>query len=101
MLQCCYIKKNNAHFFELGLENVSKFPDLLAALADKGWTDQELDKITGGNLLRVFKETEKVAKDLQKTEKPNESLMPVGDFMYPVINSTCKIAMLETIKAIA
>ena len=38
-----------------GLENVSKYPDLFAALADDGWTDEEMDKLAGRNILRVFK----------------------------------------------
>ena len=42
-------------YFFTGLENVSKYPDLLTALADDGWTDEELEKLAGKNLLRVLK----------------------------------------------
>lgn len=83
----------------LGLENVSKFPDLFIALAKKGYTDEDLEKIAGNNLIRVFRETEKVAKEQQeKKERPNESLMPVDEFMIDVVNNTCRNSILENIQ---
>ena len=54
-----------------GLEDVSKYPDLLAELARRGWTDDELRKVASGNILRVLAENEKVAARLQKTRKPS------------------------------
>jgi membrane dipeptidase len=45
----------------VGLEDVSKFPDLLAELARRGWSDTELGRVAGGNLLRVLREAEAVA----------------------------------------
>ncbi|HEY0730821.1 MAG TPA: dipeptidase, partial [Chitinophagaceae bacterium] len=48
-----------------GLENISTFPNLLLELAKRGWTEQELRKITGENFLRVFAEVEAAAKKLQ------------------------------------
>jgi membrane dipeptidase len=54
-----------------GLEDVSKYPDLLAELARRGWTDDELRKVANGNILRVLAENEKVAARLQKTRKPS------------------------------
>jgi len=49
----------------LGLEDVSKYPALFAELARRGWSDADLKKLAGGNLLRVFGEAEAVAKRLQ------------------------------------
>lgn len=57
------------------LENVSKFPDLFAALAEDGWTDEELEKLAGLNVIRVLKETEEVAKSLKSTS-PIDDLIP-------------------------
>ena len=37
-----------------GLEDVSGYPRLLAALADRGWSDADLAALTGGNVLRVL-----------------------------------------------
>jgi membrane dipeptidase len=45
----------------IGLEDVSKFPDLLAELARRGWSDQDLAKLAGGNVLRVLRAAEAVA----------------------------------------
>jgi membrane dipeptidase len=53
----------------VGLEDVSKLPDLLAELVRRGYTAAELEAIAGGNLLRVFREAERVAWRLQH-ERP-------------------------------
>ncbi|MDQ2775524.1 MAG: dipeptidase [Acidobacteriota bacterium] len=45
----------------VGLDDVSKFPNLTRALLDKGYTPAEIKKIYGGNTLRVMREVEKVA----------------------------------------
>ena len=39
-----------------GLEDVSKMPNLTAALLKRGYTDADIQKIMGGNVLRVLKE---------------------------------------------
>jgi membrane dipeptidase len=49
------------HFTITELEDVSKYPNLLAELARRGWTESELKKITGENFLRVFEQVEKIA----------------------------------------
>jgi membrane dipeptidase len=55
-----------------GLEDVSKFPDLIAELLRQGISDEDAAKIAGRNILRVWKEADKVAKKLQKTLLPLE-----------------------------
>ena len=54
-----------------GLEDVSKYPDLTAELLKRGYTDGEIKKILGLNVLRVMKQAEKVAAALQKTRQPS------------------------------
>ena len=49
-----------------GLEDVSTFPALFAELARRGWSDPDLRKLAGENLLRVFSQAEAVAKRLQR-----------------------------------
>jgi membrane dipeptidase len=51
----------------VGLEDVSKFPMLLAELARRGWTDDDLRKLAGENVLRVLKQAEVVSARLKKT----------------------------------
>lgn len=46
----------------VGLENVSTFPALFAELAKRGWTDTNLAKLAGENILRVMAKAEAVAK---------------------------------------
>uniref|UniRef100_A0A8C5DLJ6 Dipeptidase n=1 Tax=Gouania willdenowi TaxID=441366 RepID=A0A8C5DLJ6_GOUWI len=43
-----------------GLEDVSKVPNLVAELLRRGWTDEEVKKVLGKNLLRVLREAELV-----------------------------------------
>jgi membrane dipeptidase len=52
-----------------GLESVEKFPALLEELARRGWSDADLAKVAGGNMLRVMREAETVAKRLQQKER--------------------------------
>lgn len=49
-----------------GLEDVSTFPALFAELARRGWSDSDLRKLAGENLLRVFSQAEAVARHLQR-----------------------------------
>jgi membrane dipeptidase len=44
-----------------GLEDVSGYPRLLQELADRGWSEPELEKLTGANMLRVLRDTERAA----------------------------------------
>ena len=37
-----------------GLEDVSSYPRLLAALADRGWSDEDLARLTCRNVLRAM-----------------------------------------------
>ena len=52
-----------------GLEDVSKYPALFAELARRGWSDADLRKLAGENLLRVFSQAEAVAKRLQREQR--------------------------------
>jgi membrane dipeptidase len=49
----------------IGLEDVSKYPALFAELARRGWSDAELEKLAGRNLLRALRAAEDVARRLQ------------------------------------
>ena len=45
----------------VGLEDVSKFPDLIAELLRRGWSEQDVKKVAGLNALRVLRAAERVA----------------------------------------
>jgi membrane dipeptidase len=53
-----------------GLEDVSKFPHLIAALIERGWSDDAIGKIASGNLIRLFKAVERTGKALSEVEAP-------------------------------
>lgn len=52
-----------------GLSDVSMYPNLFAELIRRGWSDADLRKLAGENLLRAMAQAEKVAKRLQ-AERP-------------------------------
>lgn len=55
-----------------GLEDVSKYPDLIGALLKKGVSEKDAGKIAGRNILRVWHEVDRVAARLQKEMDPVE-----------------------------
>jgi membrane dipeptidase len=48
-----------------GLEDVSKYPHLVAELLRRGWTDADAKKLVGENILRVWATNEQVAARLK------------------------------------
>ena len=48
-----------------GMEDCSKLPKITEALMRKGYKDDDIRKILGGNLLRVMEQNEKVSRELQ------------------------------------
>ncbi len=54
-----------------GLDDVSSYPRLLAALADRGWSSTDLARLTSGNLLRVMREVEAVSARLRSERGPS------------------------------
>jgi len=59
----------------LGLEGVGDYPNLLAELLRRGWTDAEVKKLAGENVLRAFREAEKVAQRLRKERPASDALI--------------------------
>ncbi|WP_419808267.1 dipeptidase [Sphingomonas sp.] len=60
-----------------GLSGVDTYPALLAELMRRGWSDAEVAKLAGGNMLRVMVRAEAVADGL-KDEAPNNAELPVA-----------------------
>ena len=48
-----------------GLDSAADLPKITQALYERGYTPADLNKILGGNLMRVFVEVEKIAKQMQ------------------------------------
>ena len=54
-----------------GLEDVSCYPRLLEALAERGWGDEDLAALAGGNALRVLGEAERRSAEIALTRGPS------------------------------
>ena len=54
-----------------GLEDVSKYPDLIAELARRGWSDEDLARLTWGNIMRVFTATEAAGLRIRDERPPS------------------------------
>ncbi|CAH0027120.1 unnamed protein product [Clonostachys rhizophaga] len=59
-------------FTPIGLEDVSKFPNLIELLMARGATDDQIRLLVGENLLRVWANIEQRAKEIQAEEPPVE-----------------------------
>ena len=57
-----------------GLDDVSTYPRLFAELIRRGWSDADLRKLAGENVLRAMEETERVAARLQR-ERPASTMV--------------------------
>jgi len=57
-------------FTPQGLEDVSGYPNLIAELLGRGWSQADLSKLTWANVVRVLREAEGVAHAL-RDERPS------------------------------
>jgi membrane dipeptidase len=53
-----------------GLEDAGMFPNLTAELLRRGWSEGDVMKAMGGNLIRAFRQAELVARRLQRERGP-------------------------------
>jgi membrane dipeptidase len=65
----------------VGMEDVSKYPALTAELLRRGYSDEDVRKILGKNILRVMRQAEAVSKKLQAERGP--SLAKIEDLDGP------------------
>ena len=62
-----------------GLEDVSTYPALVAELLDRGYSDEDVRKILGLNVLRVMRDAESVAARLQGERPPSVQTLEAMD----------------------
>ena len=62
-----------------GLEDVSRFPDLFAELIRRGWSDANLEKLAGGNVLRALAAAETAATRLAAQRPPSTATIEALD----------------------
>jgi membrane dipeptidase len=61
-----------------GLEDVSTYPALLAELMRRGWSDEDVRKVAGENVLRVMAEAEKVAAGIASELPATKPISPAS-----------------------
>jgi membrane dipeptidase len=54
----------------LGMEDVTRLPQITDALLKKGYSESDIRKILGENTLRVLSEVQRVSRELNSTAKP-------------------------------
>jgi membrane dipeptidase len=54
-----------------GIDSAADLPKITQALLDRGYSADDIRKILGGNLLRVFGEAERVSRELQSAASPH------------------------------
>jgi membrane dipeptidase len=57
----------------IGLEGVEGYPLLLAELMRRGWTERDIRKLAGENVLRVIRAADVTAARLQRERRPSEA----------------------------
>jgi membrane dipeptidase len=62
-----------------GLEDVSTYPALTAELLRRGYADEDVKKILGLNVLRVMRDAERIAGQLQTAEPPSTATLEALD----------------------
>ena len=55
-----------------GIRSAADLPKITQALLDRGYSDEDIKKILGGNLLRVLREVERVSQQMQASTKPSK-----------------------------
>lgn len=55
----------------VGLEDVSTFPALFEELARRGWSEEDMRKVAGENVMRAWRESEEAASRIQRTRGPS------------------------------
>jgi membrane dipeptidase len=63
----------------VGMEDVSRFPHLIAELLRRGYAEDDVRAIAGGNILRVMRGAEAAARRIQAERSPSEATIEALD----------------------
>ena len=59
----------------IGLEDVSNYPALTAELLKRGYSDDDVKKILGLNVMRVMRQAERVSAELRGARGPSTATL--------------------------
>ncbi|CAO3695299.1 unnamed protein product [Umbelopsis ramanniana] len=74
---------NGIDLTPVGLEDVSKYPYLIAELLKRGWSDEDVKGVAGANLLRIWRGVE-LARDKLSDVLPDESELNEDSMQYAI-----------------
>lgn len=72
-----------------GIDSVADLPRITQALYERGYTRAQIQKILGGNFLRVMREVERVGREIRAEHKESDALtfeeieLMLGNYMTP------------------
>ena len=69
-----------------GLEDVSTYPALFAELMKRGWSEADLVKLAGGNILRALSDVERHAQ--RPTDRAKKVSQPTADVKPPPLSAS-------------
>lgn len=61
---------DGADFFPEGIDSAADLPKITQALLERGYTPNNIRKILGSNMLRVFRDVERVSREMQTRHLP-------------------------------
>jgi membrane dipeptidase len=62
----------------VGLEGVDRYPALLEVLMRRGWSDSDIAKLAGENVLRVMEAAEKIGQTLRQSTSASTATLPMS-----------------------
>jgi len=61
---------DGVNFFPEGIDSAADLPKITQALLERGYAPNDIRKILGGNMLRAFRDVERVSRELQTRHLP-------------------------------
>jgi membrane dipeptidase len=80
-----------------GIDSVADLPKITEALFQRGYTREQIDKILGGNFLRVMREVEATARHLQAERAENYPLS-FDEICLKLANKTSSARLVELVR---
>ena len=70
------LMKDGVDYTVKGLEDATTYPDLIAEMISRDWSDSEITGLMGGNLMRVMDDVDRVAKEMEEAGmKPSPAIL--------------------------
>ena len=80
-----------------GIDSVADLPKITAALFERGYTREQIDKILGGNFLRVMREVEATAQRLQ-AERAEDDPLSFDEICLKLANKVSRARLMELVQ---